>query len=172
MAFVKRDVQPKPQIEPLPSLPVPEMKPEPDVKSSTTTRAGADSKKFLSPMCLTNEQIKQEPIGESFVCQSKKKKSATPKSVSFVDAKKLSHLTIERASNQENRFFFSSFLPFFYFVSIELIGSVISFEFFISHSPCCHNFSFLKFTHIWILERFFSEYTRNRYNVPNVPQIW
>lgn len=75
MAFVKRDVQPKPQIEPLPSLPVPEIKPEPDVKSSSTTRAGADSKKFLSPMCLNNEQIKQEPIGKCFVCQKKKNSS-------------------------------------------------------------------------------------------------
>lgn len=71
MAFVKRDVQPK--VDPLPSLPVPEVKPEPDVKSSSTTRAGADSKKFLSPMCLNNEQIKQEPIGKFFVCQQKKK---------------------------------------------------------------------------------------------------
>lgn len=71
-SFVKPDVQPKPlaPIEPLPSIPVPEVKPEPDVKLSSITRAGgADSKKFLSPMCLNNEQIKQEPIGECFVCR-------------------------------------------------------------------------------------------------------
>lgn len=93
LSFVKPDVQPKPlaPIDPLPSLPVPEVKPEPDVKLSSTTRAGADSKKFLSPMCLNNEQTKPEPIGKCFVCQQpaaskcsscrrRKKKSYPPSS--------------------------------------------------------------------------------------------
>lgn len=79
MSFVKPDVQPKPlaPIDPLPSQPVPELKSQPDVKSSianVTTKsaaiaAAANSKKFLSPQCLINEQINQEPIGKSFVSE-------------------------------------------------------------------------------------------------------
>lgn len=46
---------------------VPEIKAEPnaDIKTKTESVKGKnDQKKFLSPKCLINDQIKQEPIGE------------------------------------------------------------------------------------------------------------
>lgn len=52
--------------DPKPSLPVPAVKSEPNADTSNGT-ANVDKKSanlFVSPKCLINEQIKQEPIGK------------------------------------------------------------------------------------------------------------
>lgn len=61
--FVKKP-DPKP-IEKLPSHSVPQVKMEVTGESSNNLNIDESAKKksFLSPKCLTNEQIKQEPIG-------------------------------------------------------------------------------------------------------------
>lgn len=63
--FVKPD--PKP-VEKLPSLTVPQIKIEVTGYSSNNmnTDETAKKKSYISPKCLTNEQIKQEPIGNCF----------------------------------------------------------------------------------------------------------
>lgn len=62
-SFVKPD--PKP-IERLPSHIVPQVKTEvtEDLSNNLNADESAKKKSFISPKCLTNEQIKQEPIGK------------------------------------------------------------------------------------------------------------
>lgn len=64
---MKPHIQPK--IDPLHDV---KAEPVADVKTKTEMVKGDDSeqKKFLPPMCLITDQIKQEPIGEFFAMRA------------------------------------------------------------------------------------------------------